>query len=574
MGRIHRFIVAPLRRGWARPARPRFQGRPLGAASAPAGPVLREPALRDRRPQRTMGRMNDSSRRPNVLMILADQHNARLMGCAGHPHAITPNLDRIAAEGVRLPNAITQNTLCTPARVSILSGQYCHNHGYYALVGPSCQTPPSLFAHFKARGYRTAGIGKLHLPDNPRDWIVDDCDLWADIHRPPEAGKGLSPYQQYLADHGLTDVDDSRTLRDVKVRGDHDSRPSNMPFEHCVDTWITDRATEFMADGDDGRPFFMQVSYPRPHHGITPDRRFWDMYPDDLDLPPTLTQDCSHRPWNFQEMVRYLREEHAWGYEPKTFEEGSRRVWRGTLAAITQVDFCIGRLLEALEAAGQLDNTIILYSSDHGAYHGLHGIMEKAPGICSDAVCRVPMLWRGPGLAAGHVAGEWVEHVDIATTLPGLCGLEPMETTDGRDIAGLLRGEGGEVRPIAVTELPWSKAVYWGKYRFVQYHRRMYDGADVGELYDMEADPAESTNLYHRPEMQPVVAECRRLLLEWLTETQRFVTAWPVLPEDQPAMRGRQPFALGGDGTAPNRHGIAARLSHGTLSGFRVIDYL
>lgn len=105
--------------------------------------------------------------RPNVLFIVADQHNAKVLGCNGHPDVKTPNLDRMAAEGVRFENAITQNPICTPSRVSFFSGQYCHNHGYYGLSGPNPRGLPTLLGHFRRAGYRTSAVGKIHT-----DWLI------------------------------------------------------------------------------------------------------------------------------------------------------------------------------------------------------------------------------------------------------------------------------------------------------------------------------------------------------------------------------------------------------------------
>ncbi len=512
---------------------------------------------------------------PNVLLILSDQHNAGWLGCAGHPQAITPNIDALAAQGVRFANAYCQNPICTPSRVCILSGQYPHSHGYYGLSGPQPRNLPSLFHHFKAHGYRTAGIGKLHLPDEPINWVADVCDELCDIHRGKGAGQ-TPEYVDYLREHGLLDTEDSRCLKDthrrgVRIEGDHDSRPSEMPFEHCVEQFMVNRATSFI-DQAPGRPFFMELSFPRPHHAITPDKRFWDMYPDDLVLPDSLEADCSHRPPNFREKVAYLRDQHQWAYEPATFHEGSRRVWRGTLASVTQNDHFIGVILDHLRQAGLYNNTIVIYASDHGAYHGLCGIMEKAPGICSDHVCKVPMIWRVPGTtpdATQHQA--LVELVDIASTLPQLCGLPALDSSEGRDIAALLAGGDQPVRDAAVTELPRSKSIRFDHWRFVHYHRAAFPGQDVGELYDVEADPGETRNLYHDPDHQSIVHEARRRLLEWLTETTRPVTAWPPAPGDK--AQGRPAYLLAADGREPANL-IADRLSRGVMNTFDVRSYV
>ena len=114
----------------------------------------------------------------NVLLIMADQHLATCLGHEGHPQVLTPNLDRLAAQSVRFRHAYTQSPLCTPSRTSILSGQYCHNHGCYAQEGPAPEPLPSLFSHFKRHGYRTAGVGKLNVPNHPRNWLEDHLDFF------------------------------------------------------------------------------------------------------------------------------------------------------------------------------------------------------------------------------------------------------------------------------------------------------------------------------------------------------------------------------------------------------------
>lgn len=156
------------------------------------------------------------------------------------------------------------------------------------------------------------------------------------------------------------------------------------------------------------------------------------------------------------------------------------------------------------------------------------GIYEKAPGICSEAVCRVPSLWRVPGVTpAGQVCGQLTENVDMVPAMAALCGLPAMPWVDGRDITSLLAGGNQPVRELAVTECPHSKAIRWGKWRFVHYQRETF-GEDVGELYNGETDPEETRNLYHAPECRETVEQCRRQLLEWLIRTTRIRTGWGV----------------------------------------------
>lgn len=244
------------------------------------------------------------------------------------------------------------------------------------------------------------------------------------------------------------------------------------------------------------------------------------MYPDDLDLPATFGNPCDHRPPHFQRMHKVWRERSG-----ADFLRRAKLRWKGYLASITHMDHAVGQLLDYLDSTGLAENTIVVYNADHGGYMSQFGIREKAPGICSEAVCRVPFLWRVPGVTkAGTLNGALVENVDLAPTIAALAGLPPMPTADGKDISALLAGGDGAVREIAVTEHPHSKAMRWKNWRFVHYQEDMFDD-DVGELYDGDADPDETNNLYHDPDHQDVVNACRKKLLEWLIATSRVRTA-------------------------------------------------
>jgi len=500
----------------------------------------------------------------NVLFVISDQHLATCTGYEGHPQAITPNMDRLAHEGVCFANAYTQNPICTPSRVSLFSGQYCHNHGYYGLSGPCPERLPGFLGHFRAHGYRTAGIGKLHTPNDPQDWLLDQVDLYAESYN--YGGKFAcdnSAYFEYLDRLGLRDQEDSIRLPEFPGAQQDEGRPSHLPYEHSVEGWCVQQAKGFIDESRAvGKPFCMEVSLPRPHQCYTPDPQFWDMYPDDLALPPTLHQNASHRPPHFQRMVEGAKQWEGL-LEPKGVEHVRRRVWHAYLACITQVDYALGQLLDHLEQAGLAEHTIVIYGSDHGAYSGTHGVPEKAPGICAESVCRVPYLWRVPGVTkTGHVSRQLVENVDLAPTITALCGLPAMETADGKDITGLLQGDDIAVRTVAVTENPWSKAVRWDDWRMVHYQPEMFDGQEFGELYNLRDDPNETTNLFADPAHRDMVAEGRRRLLEWLIATTRVVSIWPAIdwstrPYD---------YRTAADGKESNTAGPSLRVEHNQLN--------
>ena len=467
---------------------------------------------------------------PNILFIVADQHNAKALGHKGHPDALTPCLDRMAREGGRFENAITQNPICTPSRVSFLSGQYPHNHGYYSLSGPNPGGLPNIFGHFRAAGYFTGAMGKIHCPEY---WVEDDCDIFHESNswQAGSIGGRSKAYTRFLRERGLEALEDHILLPEFGERGRQsvEGRPSPLAFEESQEGWLANTAIETMrAAQRRAQPFLLHVSFPRPHQCTTPCQAFWDLYdPSDLGLPPNADYDlaAARKAPHMIASARRWRESDWQLFEPKTFEAGRLRKLHGYLGAVSQVDAALGLLLDYLREHGLAENTIVVYTSDHGDYAAEHGIMEKAPGICSDAITRVPLIFWAPGrIEAGFATDEIVELVDIPNTLCRLAGVDQMETSDGQELSGLLAGDPSSAERIGLTEFAWSKSVRKGKYRLVHYPRAMFPDeypAGFGELYDLEADPWEMRNLYFDLDFRSVVDELRSELLEWLVTTTR-----------------------------------------------------
>ena len=474
---------------------------------------------------------------PNVLFIIADQHNAKVLGCKGHPDVRTPNLDRLTEEGVRFENAITQNPICTPSRVSYLSGQYCHNHGYYGLSGPRPANLPTLFGHLRRYGYTTAAIGKIHCPEY---WVEDDCDVFHETCECSIGGRSAA-YASFLQERGKLELEDHGRMAEFGKRGGQsmEGRPSPLTYEESQEGWIAATTIDFMRDSvASGKPFVVQASLPRPHQCTAPSEPFWSMYDGkDLTMPPNADYEMVKKGPHLKQSADHWRRGDWTLLEPHGFEAGRKRKMQGYLGAVSQVDHAVGQMVDWLEANGVAEDTIVIYTADHGHYACEHGIMEKAPGICSDAITRIPHIWRWKEhFQEGHIAEELVETVDLPTTVCALAKIPDMATADGQDISHLLRGETGEIRTVAVTEFPWSRSVRKGKYRLVIYPKEMF--ADeypqgFGELYDLETDPWEMTNLYFDPEYQGVIAELTKNLLDWLVTTTRPVTALG-LPEQLP----------------------------------------
>jgi len=319
-----------------------------------------------------------------------------------------------------------------------------------------------------------------------------------------------------------------------------EGRPSKVSYADGQEGWVAQQAMAFMGRcREEGRPFFLHVSLPKPHQCYTPAQEFWDLYDEaNLTLPDNADCEMAGKAPNLRRAAERWRTGDWTLFEPRTFEAGRLRKLHGYLGSVSHVDFAVGEMLDWLDANGLGDETIVVYGADHGDYACEHGIMEKAPGICSDAITRIPFIWRWPGVfAAGHTSREIVESVDLVNTVSSLAGLEAMETADGNDISHLLRGEEGEVHEVGVTEFAWSKSVRKGNHRLVYYPPGMFqdeypDG--FGELYDLESDPWEMTNLYFDSAHQVKVREMERALVDWLVTTTRPATVLPGVQSRNP----------------------------------------
>jgi arylsulfatase len=417
--------------------------------------------------------------RPNVLFIMADQHNARRLGCAGDPDVQTPALDRLAAEGVRCTNAYANNPICTPSRLSFLTGQYPSAHGYYGLYGREPASPLySLMRHFREAGYRTGAVGKLHTP---RFWLERDLQFVYDE---------FVDFPKYLDAVGLYERNDNRAF----VPGaEGEGQTSLLPVEHCCERVAAAQALRFIRNEGEPRdrgaadaPWLLWLTFSRPHQPYTPSEPFASLYdPARLTLPERGAYPCAD-------------------------EAQLRRIVARYLGLVAQVDDAIGRVLAELAARGELERTIVVYTSDHGDYAGQYGRYEKKGGLSFSAICRIPFLVRFPaGLPQGVVTDALIEAVDLFPTLCVLAGLPVPNTVQGRPSAALT-GRGAP-RDSALTENRWRKALQTARYRYVA---NLPGQGERDELYDGQRDPLELHNVVDEPAYAPVGADLQRLLLD------------------------------------------------------------
>lgn len=511
--------------------------------------------------------------RPNVLLIQADQFRWDCLGAAGHPDVRTPNLDRLAADGVRYTEAFCPLPICTPSRYSLLTGLYPHQHGgwtNHATLSPALDTFPRAL---RRAGYRTAAVGKMHFTPTYLDVGYDRMVL-AEQHGP---GRYDDDYHRALRAAGLAPVvdllDQEAHLRplapDSYWRGYGTGR-SDLPEEWHSTTWIAERALEELAGWTDGGGQLLHVSFVKPHHPFDPPAPWDELYdPAALTLPPGWTDrvPAADEP--------YRRE--YFDYDEATLTEPVlRRVMAHYYGSITHLDHHVGRLLDRLREAGHYDDTLVVFTSDHGEYLGFHHLLLKN-GPMYDPLVRVPLLVKFPsGGAGGHRRGErcdaLVSLVDLAPTVLGACGVPAAPAADdptaapppGLDLARDADAAAARRHVFAENRTFWPAAmVRTRRHKLLLSgdHRRAPDA-----LFDLVADPHELHNRIDDPGCAGLVAELRAACARWalfdtpvpthLDEDAAVVDA-PNVPPRDPARR------------AEHRDWFTARVRRATLAGRR-----
>jgi arylsulfatase A-like enzyme len=460
--------------------------------------------------------------RPNILFIMADDHASQAIGCYGSLINRTPNIDRIAAGGIRFENCFCTNGICAPSRAVILTGKHSHLNGVRdnAVSFDGGQTTfPKLL---RAAGYETAIVGKWHLKSGPTGF-----DYWNVL---PGQGAYYNP--------------DTIEMGETKRH------------EGYVTDLLTDWAVDYLRTGrDPSKPFLLMLHHKAPHRNWQPAERHLSLYDEAVfPEPPTLFDDYATRsraaaeqemtiaddmtldsdlklgpaPARLNEAQR-LAWERAYGAKREAFErlnpEGEalvrwkyRRYLQDYLGCIAAVDEGVGRVLDALEELGISEDTLVVYTSDQGFYLGEHGWFDKR--FMYEESLRMPLVARLPGrIKAGTVSAEMVQNLDFAPTFLDLAGTGAPAEMQGRSFLPLLRGRGGA---------SWPEAVYYHYYEYPAVHMtkrhygvrtkrykliHFYHDIDDWELYDLEKDPLELNNVYANPGYATVVRDLKTELV-------------------------------------------------------------
>jgi len=469
-------------------------------------------------------------KQPNVLLIMTDQQRADGIGAAGNPAIRTPNIDRIAQEGVLFSSAFCSNPFCMPSRASVMTGRYAHAHGTWDNGVPLPEDTVTLAGHLADQGYRTLLIGKGHLnvfrmrgsPESFDDWS-DPEPRWADWHGPYYGfnevhmavghHKPSGHYGMFLRENHPEAI--GKFPQEAALEsptGAFKSWKSAVPVEAHASTWIGDQTLQFLDRAGD-EPFFGWISFPDPHLPFTPPAPHCHQYdPNEIPYPRQQEGELDDKPPHFQEFFRgeLVSEWGDWdrpaGDFAKTTEAQYREVVAHYYGMISLIDDNVGRILRALDEKGLAEDTIVIFTSDHGELLGDHFLIGKG-AFHYDSLIRVPLLWRFPEKFAGglRLDGQ-VSLIDIAPTVCDLVGAPPLPDMHGRSLVPMLSGGSTEGRDAVMVEFEWrwKRGMPLRTIRTPEWKLNYYAGRPYGELYNLKDDPDEFVNLYDRPELAEV----------------------------------------------------------------------
>lgn len=453
----------------------------------------------------------------NILWIMADELRASSIGCyAGDPcspgwdRAVTPHLDKLAGQGVRFSRHWCNSPACVPSRCSMLTAQSPERLAIYSNEGAWASYPVPHVAktfpeHFAANGYRTASFGKAHLPQGYSAWQHSDT-----------RGSGMNVF---------ADAVGSAVLKAIVPRGIPSPVGGRFPDDvYYPPDAVTDNALDWLANTGD-QPFMLRVSYLQPHTPVLPPDRFRARYdPKDFpghDLP---------RP----EASRYEQLFAAAVGGPELTHAQMQQAQADYVALTSWLDDQVGRVLAALDASGQAENTVVVFNADHGASLGEGGLLAKV--VHAPQSQRIPLVIRGPGLPAGEIRDDLSEAVDLARTLCGLAGIAPDPAFHGRDLfnepapemifSTIGQGHLGASASSAANVGAWDGGLGWPRRACLRTDRWRFDmnvrqdGGPVASenedafLADSLEDPQEVRNLARDPAHAGQVAAFRTCLLD------------------------------------------------------------
>ncbi len=505
-------------------------------------------------------------KQPNFLFIITDQLRADHVGFGGNEIVQTPNLDRLAQQGVQFEQAFVPNPICGPCRRSVLTGRMSSVHGGWD-NGTALDWDANTFVRvLRQHGYQTAHIGKSHIqemfggppPDIGPDMLPmyhhpgegnainpnweEGWDQWEVGHRHSKEWVEI-PEDFYGFDHvdlvcGHQDLPSGHYIHWVREQGVDDKKiggprnalqryegwnqvyQSSVPEELYHTSYVTQRSIEFLEKAqEDERPFFLFASYPDPHHPFTSPGRYYDMYdPDSIPVPDTFYDSHEDSMPHIKEMIAHRGKDHHGPFPFSIDEEQLRHATAVEYGSISMIDEGIGEILATLKRLGLDENTVVVFTSDHAEMFGDHGLMLKH-ALHYQGVIRVPLIIKAPGTSSGKCE-SMASLLDLGQTILDLALCPEYKGMQGHSLRPILEDPTASVRDRVYIEegMPVDVTGQGSAYclrTLVTEDARLtiYDGFEHGELFDLKNDPNEMNNLFAKPEGQQLRTEMMEKLV-------------------------------------------------------------
>jgi arylsulfatase A-like enzyme len=439
----------------------------------------------------------------NILLLFMDQLRFDAICAAGNPHMQTPNIDRLVREGTIFTNAYTPNPVCVPARHNILTGLTAKYHGFFNNGGsPLDAKIPTMPRLLSDHGYETRAIGKMHFRPARRHHGFDKMELMEEI----PATREEDEYAMYLKEQGYGQVQNIHGVRNLLYMT---PQHSLFPAEHHGSNWVGDRSVDFIKNNNGRQPFFLWSSWIAPHPPFDIPESYKNLYRDS-NIPKPIESDTPLSP-NASRQHLYM------DFPNKSYITEMRRYY---YSAVTLIDENVGKILDSLEAIGQLDNTMIILASDHGEMLGDHGLGQKM--LPYDSCAKIPFIVRFPKYFKGGT--EITEFVDLNDILPTFLDVSNAEYPADYDLPGesLLKigDQGKKDRTLQYMEHN-SEQGRWISLRDKTHKYNYYYAEGYEEMFNLLSDPEEKINLLHNHHHDELVLQKKKFLKTKLLEYEK-----------------------------------------------------
>ncbi|MFX1345497.1 MAG: sulfatase [Promethearchaeota archaeon] len=453
------------------------------------------------------------NKKPNIILIFPDQHRGDIIGCMGDPVVITPNLDKLASEGVVFTQCFTNSPLCIPARATLMTGKYVSDHGVINNNMEASSSSQSHVRNIRDSGYHTAVIGKTHLYEHRADagWShtndkIDVLKEWGfeDIHEitgPIASARINSPYTDYLEEKGLLKVHRKYLIDYWSEWSRGEAKPwklppSPLPSEDQLDSYTGQKVVEWINNYNGEKPFYLQICFPGPHDPFDSTQEYRDKYKAGEMPVGILERPKQPYPGNVQFVLNWSGLDgmtQAQNQLMKTFYYGK----------ITLIDKWVGKIIIALEKKGLMDNTWIVYTSDHGEMLGDHMMSHKI--VFYEGAIRIPLIIRPPSGMSGWQSKSLVDQIDIAASLINIANAKLLENCEGRSLipqvlAGPENEHAQEGKDVVFSQVLRYTMVRNEHYKLVVRSHNL----EPVEFYDLINDPNELENKFKDPNLEPI----------------------------------------------------------------------